>query len=172
MYARSLSADHETPGPTSSPYILPSNREFGPRTSTTATTSDPILVASDASFDSRLLATTQEYTVFSQPWNAPLYSPSPPVNMSSWDFSPWTPSLSFTSHINSRSEMLQYSTPSGPPVFAQPHLPSQQTRDLLSSTDHYVLGSSYGLQSQAPGVPNVSLPISSPYHQGLYPGSH
>ncbi|KAH7383349.1 hypothetical protein BKA66DRAFT_417999 [Pyrenochaeta sp. MPI-SDFR-AT-0127] len=153
-YARSLSVDYETPGPSSSSYLLASSSDFGSITSSSTVENDPTLVASGASFENRPLASTQAYAAFGPSWNAPLYTPSPAVNLSPWDFSPWIPSLNHTPQISSRSEILQYNTPSGPPVFAQAHPPSQQPRDLTPRTDYYAFGSSYGAYSQASGIPN------------------
>ncbi|KAF1845332.1 uncharacterized protein K460DRAFT_311606, partial [Cucurbitaria berberidis CBS 394.84] len=170
VYARSLTADYEPSGPSSSPYQLPSNNDIGSRSSSSASVSDSIQAASAASFDSHLLGTTQAYAAFGPNWNAPLYSPPPPLNMSPWNISPWMSNIDGTPRVPSRPEVIPHTTPSGPPVFTQAHASSQQPRELLSDPNYYTFGSSFGSESQTPGIPNVSLPISSPYYLGLYPG--
>ncbi|OAL52364.1 hypothetical protein IQ07DRAFT_369354 [Pyrenochaeta sp. DS3sAY3a] len=153
-YARSISADYEVSGPSSSPYLLPSHSDFASMSSTSATVSDPILAASAASFDSHLLATSQAYSGYETTWNAPIYSPPPPVNMSTWNIPPWMPSIDYSPRVAPRPEAYQYSPPATQPVFEQTHTPLRQPRELLSNTDMFAFGS-YASQSQTSGMPNM-----------------
>ena len=160
-YARSLSADYEHSRPNSPPYALP-NSDFGSINSSSTAVSDPILTSSSASF---------EYPAFGPNWNASLYSPHPPSNMPAWNIPPWMPNIEYTLRVPSRPDAVEYIAPTGPPVFAQAHAPSQP-RELSLDANYYAFGSSFGSQSQTSGIPNVSLPTSSPYYHGLFPGPH
>ncbi|CAO2655820.1 Nn.00g046230.m01.CDS01 [Neocucurbitaria sp. VM-36] len=172
VFVRSLSADQEPLGPSSSPYMLSSNDNFRPTSSSGAPITESILAASATSFDNHHLSTTQTYPALGPIWNTPLYPPPQPLNMSPWNIPPWMPDIECTPRGASRSDALHYTAPTGPPVFAQAHVPSQQPREPLSDASYYAFGSAFGSHVQTPGIPNVSLPTSSSYYQGVFSESH
>ena len=171
-YARSLSADYDVAGPSSSPYVLPPNSDFGSMSSSSTPASHPILPATTATFNgSHVLASTHTYPTFPMDWHAPIYSPPPPANVTWTVPSPWMSGLEYSARAAPRPEMYQYTPSSAQPVFEQTHIPSNEPHEFLSTSDIYGFGASYPPQGQASGNPNVSLPASSPYYQGHYPGS-
>jgi hypothetical protein len=117
------------------------------------------------------VATQQPYTSIEPSWNPPAYDPPPHVNMT-WNVPGWASDLNYASRVASPSEVYRYATPTGPPVFAQHPIAYYQSREVLPNADHYNLGSPYEhytvSPSQTPGVPGVSLPISTLYFQGHY----
>jgi hypothetical protein len=155
--------------------MLSSNSDFAPLQSSSAPAIGSVQPTTTASFNSQMSATTQTYTPFGSSWTAPIYDPPPPANMT-WNMPTWMPSIDYSSRVASRPETYHYTAPSGPPVFAQNTSPYHPARELVPNADHYVLSSSYGhynaSHSQTPGVPSVSLPPSSSYCQGHYPGPH
>jgi hypothetical protein len=169
-YARSLSADYDVAGPSSSPYTLPSNSDFGSMSSSSTPASHPILPATTASFNSsHVHAITHTYPTFPMNWHAHIYSPPPPAN---WTVpSPWMSGSEYSARVAPRPEMYQHTPSLAQAAFEHTQPPSDEPNDFLSTSDIYGFGSSYPPQGQAPGNPNVSLPASSPYYQGHYPGS-
>ncbi|KAI4656563.1 uncharacterized protein J4E78_006452 [Alternaria triticimaculans] len=170
VYPRSLSADYDIAGPSSSPYQMSSNRVFG-ASSTVA--NEAILTATVASLDSHHLAVDQAYPSYPPHWNMHIYSPSPPASIP-WNMPPaWMSSLDYSTQAaaTTRPSMYRYHTHPSQPSFQHPHTssPSHHQRDFLPNTDVYGYGADYASHSQASGNPNVSLPTSysySPYHQG------
>ncbi len=163
--------------------MLPSTSTFGSVGSSCATVSDSVLIANGASIGSHQLATSQPYPPFVTDWNAPVYSSPPQVTVPTFDIPFRMPGLDFAQRPPSHPETIQYTTPSGPPVFAQAHAPLHQHQqqqqqqqppyDLLSEAEYYAWDSALRSQSQTPVFPSVSAPTSSPYyHQPYYPPAH
>jgi hypothetical protein len=175
-HLRSLSSDYES-GPSSSPYLLPSNSEFVTMSTSGTIALGPAPAATTASFDTHLLPTTQAYSPYPSPWNSTLYDPPPAPSMT-WNVPTWMSSTDYSPRVVPRPENFHFSPPLGAsqPVFEQTPSPYHHPRELVVSANHYGLGSPYGhynvSPSQTPGVPSVSLPTLSSYFQGHYPGRH
>jgi hypothetical protein len=174
VYMRSLSADYDTAGPSSSPYQPSSNRAFG---TSSAVATEALLAATVASLDTHHLAVEQSHPSFPPNWNAPIYSPPPPANIP-WNMPPaWTSSLQYSDQAtaNTRPSIYRYNTHPTQPLFQPAHMPSSPylRREIMSNTDLYGYGTNYTSQSQTPSNLNVSLPTScSPYYQGHRPDPH
>jgi len=176
VYPRSLSADYDVVGLSSSPYQISSSRVFG---ASSAVANEAILAATVVSLDPHHLAVDQAYPSYPTHWNAHIYSPSPPASIP-WNMPPaWMSSLDYSAQVTAttRPSMYRYHTHPAQPSFQHPHAssPSHLQREFLPNTDVYGYGANYASHSQAPGNPNVSLPTSysySPYHQGRRTAPH
>jgi hypothetical protein len=177
VYPRSLSADYDIAGPSSSPYQMPSGRVFS---ASTAAANEAILAATVASLDPHHLAVDQAYPSYPSNWSAHIYSPSPPASIP-WNMPPaWMASLEYSTQAtaNTRPSMYRYNTHPAQAPFQHPHntpSPSHSQRDFSSDGHIYNYGANFASQSQTSGHPNVSLPTSyshPPYHQGRSAAPH
>ncbi|KAF1829535.1 hypothetical protein BDW02DRAFT_145357 [Decorospora gaudefroyi] len=169
-YTRSVSTDYDIAGPSSSPYMLPTNSDFNPMSPSSATISNEVLATTATPFSSHL-ATTHSYPVFPQIWTSPIYSPPPPANVT-WNVpSTWTAGSNYPARVDPRPHMYHYTHSPTETFLEQAQTPSYRSRDFLTNPDLYGFSASYGVPDQTSGNPNVSLPTSSPYYQEHYPGS-
>ncbi|KAB2110707.1 hypothetical protein AG0111_0g1428 [Alternaria gaisen] len=174
IYPRSLSADYQVAGPSSSPYRVPFDRALG---ANSAVVTQAILAATVASFDNNHLPAEQAYPPYQPTWNAPIYSPPPPANIP-WNMPPaWMESLTYPPQTTiTRPPMYRYNTHPAHSTFQQAHTPSPShiPRESLPSPDLYDYGADYTYHSQTSSNLNVSLPTShSPYYQGYHhPAPH
>jgi hypothetical protein len=155
VYPRSLSADYEVAGPSSSsPYITSTTRAFD---ASSAVATQTILAATAASMDTHHHTAEQTYS-YPPNWNTPIYSPPPPPNIP-WNMPPtWMSSLAYPSHstTTTRPPMYRYTTHPTQPLYQQTHTPSPSylpSRDFSSNADIYgYSGANYASsQSQADG---------------------
>lgn len=173
-HLRPLSADYEA-GPSSSPFMLHSNRDFTPVTASSTAALGHGLVASTAPLDAHILPTTPAYPPFASPWSSPVYDPPPPANMT-WGIPTWAP-VEYSPRPTPRSDNFPLSPPIGQMFFEQASGTYHPPRQIALNSDHYGLASTYGHyndgpQNQTPGISNVSLPASSSHFQGHFPGPH
>ena len=169
IYPRSLSADYQVAGPSSSPYIVPSDRALR---ANSAVVTQAILAATVASFDTNHVPAEQAYPPYQPTWNASVYSPPPPANIP-WNMPPaWMQSLAYPPQqaTITRPPMYRYNTHPAHSTFQQAHTtpaPSHFPRESLPSSDLYgYSGADYTYHSQTSSNLNVSLPTShSPYYQ-------
>ena len=172
IYPRSLSADYQVAGPSSSPYIVPSDRALR---ANSAVVTQAILAATVASFDTNHVPAEQAYPPYQPTWNASVYSPPPPANIP-WNMPPaWMQSLAYPPQqaTITRPPMYRYNTHPAHSTFQQAHTtpaPSHFPRESLPSSDLYgYSGADYTYHSQTSSNLNVSLPTShSPYYQGYH----
>ena len=172
IYPRSLSADYQVAGPSSSPYIVPSDRALR---ANSAVVTQAILAATVASFDTNHVPAEQAYPPYQPTWNASVYSPPPPPNIP-WNMPPaWMQSLAYPPQqaTITRPPMYRYNTHPAHSTFQQAHTtpaPSHFPRESLPSSDLYgYSGADYTYHSQTSSNLNVSLPTShSPYYQGYH----
>jgi hypothetical protein len=111
IYPRSLSADYQVAGPSSSPYIVPSDRALR---ANSAVVTQAILAATAASFDTNHVPAEQAYPPYQPTWNASVYSPPPPPNIP-WNMPP-APDHPCTDtiliqHIRHSSKRIQHPRP-------------------------------------------------------------
>ena len=149
------------------------NNAFSSVHASNVSATEPIPTTDGTPFGSHLLATRQAYTSIEPSWNLPIYNLTPQANMTWTDNTPaWTSNMNYTSRIASPEEIYRYAASTGPPVFAQQNSVYNQSREALPSAYGYSLDSSYEhyavSPNQTPGMPSVSLPISSSYFQGRY----
>jgi hypothetical protein len=171
IYPRSLSADYQVAGPSSSPYIVPSDRALR---ANSAVVTQAILAATVASFDTNHVpAAEQAYPPYQPTWNASVYSPPPPANIP-WNMPPaWMQSLAYPPQATiTRPPMYRYNTHPAHSTFQQAHTlaPSHFARESLPSPDLYSYSADYTYHSQTSSNLNVSLPTTShsPYYQGYH----
>ncbi|KAL1801738.1 hypothetical protein ACET3X_002080 [Alternaria dauci] len=155
VYPRSLSADYQVAGPSSSPYMLSSDRTLS---ASSAVVTQAILAATVASFDTNHLATEQAYPSYQPTWNAPIYSPPPPANIP-WNMPPaWMNTLTYPLQptTTTRPPMYRYNTHPAHSTYQQTHipLPSHLPRESFSSADMYSYGADYTQHSQTSSNPN------------------
>jgi hypothetical protein len=167
-HVRNHSADHDV-APSSSAFTLPSSNHF-----VTLSTSSTFVLGSEpatgaSTYDSGLLPITQSFSPFEQRWSSPMHeTPSP----SSMAFMPvWMSSIEYSPRL-----AHHFLPPVGQDVSAQAASPYHPSRDLLPNHDPYIIGLQYehysGTEDHTPGVSSVSLPTSTSYIQGHYPGQH
>ncbi|KAF2734258.1 hypothetical protein EJ04DRAFT_248339 [Polyplosphaeria fusca] len=153
---RSLSAEYHPPTPFPPiAYALPSSSAVDPALSTTA------------SYDSRLLATSQSYQPIEPSWSAQLYDGPPHV--SSWNIPHWMPSIDYAPPVQSGQGDFSFSH--AQPSFEGMPTPPQQREPAADNL--FILGS-YGhcrrwpADNQSESISSVSLRSSSPYDQAQY----
>ena len=174
IYPRSLSADYQVAGPSSSPYIVPSDRALR---ANSAVVTQAILAATVASFDTNHVPAEQAYPPYQPTWNASVYSPPPPANIP-WNMPPaWMQSLAYPPQATiTRPPMYRYNTHPAHSTFQQAHTPapSHFPRESLPSPDLYGYSADYTYHSQTSSNLNVSLPTTShsPYYQGYHHHHH
>ncbi|CAN9080400.1 unnamed protein product [Alternaria alternata] len=149
IYPRSLSADYQVAGPSSSPYIVPSDRVLR---ANSAVVTQAILAATVASFDTNHVpAAEQAYPPYQPTWNASVYSPPPPANIP-WNMPPaWMQSLAYPPQATiTRPPMYRYNTHPAHSTFQQAHTlaPSHFARESLPSPDLYSYSADYTYHSQ------------------------
>lgn len=154
-----------------SPIPFSSSPNFNALSSTTGNVIDPIL-ATTAGYESQFLATSQPYSTFEQPWNAPVYDPPPPMDMTTWSVPQWMPNVDYSSHIApSAPGGFQYTPPHSQQNYEPLPTPPQQPEEAASNGDLFILGS-YGHcrrnAGQSQGISSVSLQSSSSYNQSHY----
>lgn len=172
VYAPSRPANNNIVGPSSSPYQLPSSGGLGSMSARSKATHDAILAATTASFNSHHATTSQAYAAYPSNWNAPLYSPPPPLPANTaWSIpSIWASSFGQPVHSSPQPSVYHYSPePTAPMGFDQTHALSHQPQEYLSNAYLYGYGSFSGSQHQVTHNPHVSLPSSSPGYQGYRP---
>lgn len=176
IYLRSSSADYEA-GPSSSSYALLPHTEYVPIRPTGAVTTASGPMATTTSFDPQLLHATQTYSPYASSWNSQIYDPSSATNVA-WTMPAWIPSVEHPPRATSRPDTIHPFPLLGadPPRVEQAPRPCHVSRELFISNIHYTSDSSFGQydesQSQVTAMPSVSLPHSSYYFQGQYPGPH
>jgi hypothetical protein len=173
VHIRSHSADYNA-GLSPSPFMLPSNSNFAPLSSSGTTALGPAPAANGPSYDDHLLPTTQSYPPFESSWNSQTYNPPPPLSIA---YAPaWISSVDYASRLTSRQESFHLSSPAAQGVFEPTTSPYHHPIEILSHAEHFALGSPYGhyngSHSQAADLPSVSLPNPSSYFQRHYPGPH
>lgn len=173
MHLHSRSAEYKG-RPSSSPFMLPSNNDFAPLSSsnTAALVSTPR--ASAPAYDGHLLPAKQPYQPFESPWNTQLYTAPPP----SLAYTPtWmSSSIEYGSRLAPRQENYYFWPPVNQAVFEPATSPYHHPREVLPNTDSYIIGSAYShfnsSQSKTSSTTSVSLPNPSSYCQGHHPGPH
>lgn len=171
-HARSLSADYDITGPSSSPYLVPSVSDFSSVHASSTAAPEPVLATNAAAFNTHNATVAPTYPLYPQNWSAPIYSHHPPASVS-WNNTPaWISAPAYTPQPTPRSPMYPYIHPPVQTVFERAHTPSHQPHQFLANTNVYDHGSSYGPQHQKLNNASVSLPTSSPYYQKHHPGPH
>ncbi|RMZ74601.1 hypothetical protein GMOD_00003660 [Pyrenophora seminiperda CCB06] len=148
VHARSLSADYQIAGPSSSPYLMPSVSDFSSVHVSGTVAPDPILATNAATFSAHNAAVAPTYSLYPQNWNAPIYHQHPPASVD-WNNTPaWMPAGEYTPQPTPRSPMYPYIQPPVQPVFERAHTPSHQPHQFLANADVYDHSASYGPQHQ------------------------
>ncbi|EDU40947.1 bZIP-2 multi-domain protein [Pyrenophora tritici-repentis] len=157
VYARSISADYEFAGPSSSPYPTPSVSDFSSVHANSTVAPDPILATNTATFNTHNTTVAPTYPLYPQNWSAPIYPHHTPASVG-WNNTPtWAPAPEYTPQPAPRSPMYPYVHPQAQAVFERAHTPSHQTQQFLANTAAYDHGASYGLQHQKLNNPNYFI---------------
>ncbi|CAI9637445.1 unnamed protein product [Alternaria burnsii] len=149
IYPRSLSADCQVAGPSSSPYTVPFDRALR---ANSAVVTQAILAATVASFDTNHVPAEQAYSPYQPSWNASVYSPPPPANIP-WNMPPaWMESLAYPPQATiTRPPMYRYNDHPAHSTFQQVHktpAPSHFPSESLPSPNLYGYSADYTYHSQ------------------------
>ncbi|CAA9956546.1 bZIP-2 multi-domain protein [Pyrenophora teres f. maculata] len=157
VYARSLSADYEFAGPSSSPYRTPSASDFSSVHANSTVAPDPILATNTTTFNTHNATVAPTYPLYPQNWTAPIYPHHPPASVS-WNNTPtWVPAPEYIPQPTPRSPMYPYIHPQTQAVYERAHTPSNQPQQFLANTAVYDHSASYGLQHQKLNIPNYFI---------------
>ncbi|KAF2866974.1 hypothetical protein BDV95DRAFT_648073 [Massariosphaeria phaeospora] len=137
------------------------DNDYSSLASTTGSVYDDVTAAA---FEDSLLATTHAYTTYESTWNAPIYAPQAPADISSWNVPHWMANIHYTPQMTPAPEDFQFTPPPTQHVFEQLPTPPHQPHEHVSNADMFMLNSTYSRQPDQPqSISSVSLRSSAPY---------